>query len=266
MTQKNIKLLEWYYNIGVTDIISNSTREYLKNYSDVNNKEHQSLKTMHKENTQLLQKNNTKSITSSRELANKCSTISELEKTVQNFEGCALKKTATNTVFSDGNRDAEIMLIGEAPGRYEDEKGIPFCGDSGQLLDKVLETIGLCRKDNIYITNAIFWRPPANRKPTDEELNICLPFVEKHIALMAPKLIIISGGVALYSLFGIPSAISKYRQKILQYTNRYLSSQIPTVVIYHPSYLLRQPMQKKLAWQDMLFIKKYLQQSIYADS
>lgn len=261
MTRKTIKLLEWYYNSGVTDIISHSPRSYLKNDSDSNLFSFGSpAKAMNKQEIQVSQKKQQDSPISSRKLADNCTTLSELKNAVQNFEGCTLKKTAINTVFSDGNKNAEIMLIGEAPGRHEDERGIPFCGDSGQLLDKVLGTIGLMRETNIYITNVIFWRPPANRKPTDEELSICLPFVEKHIALIFPKLIIIAGGVALYSLFGIPTAISKYRQKILQYTNSYLSKQIPVVVVYHPSYLLRQPMQKKLAWQDMLFIKKFLQE------
>ena len=248
MTEKNIKLLDWYYNSGVTDVISNSSRSYLK--SDLR-ESYSGIQTD-------IQSTIVHSKMSAREIADRCSTLSELKGAVKNFEGCALKKTARNTVFSDGNENAEVMLIGEAPGANEDAKGIPFCGDSGQLLDKVLASINLVRKNNIYITNVIFWRPPANRKPTDKELKICLPFVEKHIAVMSPKLLIIAGGVALYSLFGISSAISKYRQKILQYGNQYMNNKIPVIVIYHPSYLLRQPMQKKLAWQDMIFIKKFL--------
>ena len=246
---ENIKLLEWYYNSGVTDIISHTPRTYLKEnskpacsciLSDVS--------------TPKLQPQNL----SARALADRCSTLSELKNAVQNFRGCTLKDTARNTVFSDGNEGAKVMLIGEAPGANEDAKGIPFCGDSGQLLDRVLATIGLTRQENLYITNVIFWRPPANRKPTDEELRSCLPFVEKHIALLAPKFLIVAGGVALYSLFGISTAISKYRQNIMKYKNQYLTADIPTTIIYHPSYLLRQPLQKKSAWQDMLFIKKNL--------
>jgi DNA polymerase len=242
MTVKNIKLVEWYCNSGVTDIVSNSPRNYLK--KDLKPMP-SSPKTPHN--------------LSARDLADSCSTLSELKQAVQNFDGCPLKETAMNTVFSDGNEKAQVMLVGEAPGANEDAKGIPFCGESGQLLDNVLGTINLSRKDNLYITNVIFWRPPANRKPTDEELQACLPFVEKHIALIAPKLLILAGSVALYSLFGISTALSPYRQKLLNYKNQYLPEAIPTIVIYHPSYLLRQPLQKKLAWQDMLFIKKTME-------
>ena len=249
MTTKNIKLVEWYYNSGVTDVTSNTARSYLKG------KDKSSCLSVQKD---MLSSAINSQSASARELAERCSNLSELKNTVQNFEGCALKNTAMNTVFSDGNENADIMLIGEAPGANEDAKGIPFCGDSGQLLDKVLGTIDLTRENNLYISNVIFWRPPANRKPTDEELMTCLPFVEKHIALISPKLLIIAGGVALYSLLGISTAISKYRQKILKYKNQYIATEIPVVVIYHPSYLLRQPLQKKLAWQDMIFIKKFL--------
>jgi uracil-DNA glycosylase family 4 len=251
MTTKNIELVEWYCNSGVTDVVSNTPRSYLKE-QDIDIK-----------NVEQVQKNispnmNEPKNLSSRELADRCNTIAELKSAVENFSGCKLKETARNTVFSDGNKNADVMLIGEAPGANEDAKGIPFCGDSGQLLDKVLETIDLTRKNNLYITNSIFWRPPANRKPSDEELQACLPFVEKHIALISPKLLIIAGGVALYTLLGIATAISKYRQQILHYKNKYIEKEIPVAVIYHPSYLLRQPMQKRSAWQDMIFIKNFL--------
>jgi DNA polymerase len=238
MTRKNIKLVEFYCNSGVTDVISNTSRSYVKKKP-------------------ALGPNDSKDSSSSN-LADRCSSLAELKSAIENFSGCALKETAKHTVFSDGNPNADIMLIGEAPGANEDAKGIPFCGESGQLLDKILGTIDLTREKNLYITNAIFWRPPANRKPTDEELQTCLPFVERHIALISPKLLIIAGSVALYSLFGITTAISKHRQTILNYKNKYLTDPIPTVIIYHPSYLLRQPLQKKSAWQDMIFIKKLL--------
>jgi uracil-DNA glycosylase family 4 len=234
MTTKNTKLVQWYRDNGITDAISNKPRSYLK------------------------KDRISSTMSSARELADNCSTIAELRQAVQNFEGCDLKAMANNTVFSDGNENADVMLIGEAPGANEDAKGIPFCGDSGQLLDKILGTIDLTRQDNLYITNVIFWRPPANRKPTDEELAACLPFVEKHIALIAPKLLIIAGSVALNSLLSISDSISKYRQKILNYKNQYLDKDIPVIVIYHPSYLLRQPLQKKSAWHDMLFIRKFI--------
>jgi DNA polymerase len=196
---------------------------------------------------------------SSRQLADRAKTLTELKTAIQNFNGCDLKKNAINTVISDGNPASQVMLIGEAPGATEDAKGIPFCGESGRLLDKVLASIGLVRTQNIYITNTIFWRPPSNRNPSLEETETCLPFVEKHIALIKPKLIILAGSVAFQTLFSSTNGLSKQRQKLLSYTNRYLDVPIPAAVIFHPSYLLRQPSQKKMAWHDMLFIKAFLE-------
>ena len=125
------------------------------------------------------------SIKEARVLADSVNSLSKLKEVVVNFNGCGLKNFALNTVFADGNPEAKIMLIGEAPGAKEDEFGIPFCGESGMLLDTMLSTVKLSRKENIYITNTVFWRPPANRKPTKQEINICQPFLEKHIALVA---------------------------------------------------------------------------------
>lgn len=192
-----------------------------------------------------------------RELADKVTTLAELEAAVRGFDGCAIKKTATKTVFADGNPEAEIMVIGEAPGAQEDIQGIPFCGPSGQLLDKMLASIGLDRS-KVYITNTIFWRPPANRNPSEIELATCLPFVEKHIALVNPKLLILSGGTAVNALLKKDHSISKLRSKLYDYSNIYMSGPVKTIVTYHPSYLLRTPASKKLAWQDMLYIKKFM--------
>jgi uracil-DNA glycosylase len=198
-------------------------------------------------------------ISASRLLADKAETIEELKNYVMNYDGCDLKKTATNTVFADGISSSRIMLIGEAPGASEDEQGIPFCGQSGQLLDNMMSTIGLSRKENIYITNTIFWRPPANRRPTQEEIEICRPFVEKHIALIKPKLLVLVGATALTSLLGDHLQISRIRQEYYQYSNKYLSEAITTTAIFHPAYLLRQPFQKKATWYDLLKIQQFLQ-------
>ncbi|MGL4226485.1 MAG: uracil-DNA glycosylase family protein, partial [Rickettsia sp.] len=170
-------------------------------------------------------------ITLARALADKANNIEELRKSLQDFNGCALKKFATNTVFGYGNPEAKIMLIGEAPGSTEDLKGIPFCGESGNLLDNMLHAIGVSRKNNAYITNTVFWRPPANRQPTLEEVDICRPFVEKHIALINPKLIILVGSTAATSLLGKNSGITKIRQEYYFYSNKYLSSPIQTTAI-----------------------------------
>lgn len=150
------------------------------------------------------------------------------------------------------------MIIGEAPGVQEDAQGIPFCGPSGMLLDKMLASIGLSRSENAYISNTVFWRPPGNRTPSPEETAICLPFVEKHIALVNPALLILAGGVATTTLLQKDQSISRLRGKLYDYTNPYLSKPIPTLLTYHPSYLLRSPAQKSLAWQDLLMAKQFL--------
>jgi DNA polymerase len=253
----DIKTLEWYKEMGVDEVHSNTKRDYTKTPSSK-----PQIKTILEPVVEV--KTEVKKYTppkealiQARNLANQCQTIEQLRDEVSNFEGCLLKKTATNTVFADGNPKAKIMLIGEAPGANEDLQGIPFCGDSGKLLDNIIKSIGLDRT-SVYITNTIFWRPAGNRRPTDEEMAICLPFVEKHIALINPELIVLVGSTALYALFGDLGSITKQRQKILHYKNQYLESSIPCLAIFHPSYLLRQPSQKKLAWLDMLNIKKFL--------
>ena len=185
-----------------------------------------------------------------------CNSLDELKKLVEGFDGCDLKKSAQNTVFADGNPNAKIMFIGEAPGANEDEQGIPFCGQSGKLLDNIIAAIGLTREKNAYITNTVFWRPPANRKPTDEEIKLCRPFVKKHIAIINPKLIVLVGSTAVESLLEIETPITKLRGKYFDYTNEYLDGKtIRTTAIFHPSYLLRQPSHKKTMWFDLLKIK-----------
>jgi uracil-DNA glycosylase family 4 len=184
--------------------------------------------------------------------------LQDLEKAVRNFDGCHLKKMATNTVFCDGDPKSKIMIIGEAPGNNEDLQGIPFCGDSGKLMNEMFAAIGLPR-EKVYITNSLFWRPPGNRRPTDDELAMCKPFVEKHIGLIAPKLIVLMGATAMYSVLGSDEAISKVRGKFLDYKNPYLPNPIKSISLFHPSYLMRQSSKKRLAWADMLEIKNFLQ-------
>ncbi len=188
--------------------------------------------------------------------------LSSLRQAVQNFNGCALKATATNTVFGDGIETAKIMLIGEAPGATEDAQGIPFCGESGKLLDNMISSIGLSREKNVYITNTIFWRPPANRAPTDQEIELCRPFVEQHIALIKPELLILVGSTAVTSLLGKQLQISKIRQEYYQYTNKYLDKAITTTAVFHPAYLMRQPGQKKTMWYDLLKIKSFIEKNL----
>ncbi|NRB10432.1 MAG: uracil-DNA glycosylase [Rickettsiaceae bacterium] len=197
-------------------------------------------------------------VSTARKLADEVKTLAELKETLQQFTGCSLKKFATNTVIAEGVSSAKILFIGEAPGANEDKYGIPFCGESGKLLDNMLASIGISRKSNAYITNTVFWRPPGNRRPTQEEIDICRPFVEKHIALINPKLIVMVGSTAATSLLGNHDGISKIRKNNYLYNNRYLTKPIKTTAIFHPAYLLRQPMQKKTTWYDLLGIQKLL--------
>jgi DNA polymerase len=197
-------------------------------------------------------------IAEARALADAATDIASLEAAIRGFNGCALKKTATNTVFAQGVPESGVMFIGEAPGADEDRQGVPFCGVSGQLLDKMLSFIGLKRDESFYITNTLYWRPPGNRKPTPEELEICRPFVEKHVALVKPKLLVLVGGTATQSVLGDNRGITRLRGQVFTYKNDYMPAEVPVHVLYHPSYLLRQPSGKKQTWGDLLGIKAAL--------
>lgn len=186
-----------------------------------------------------------------------CKTLEDLRQAIAAFEGCPLKKTATNLVFAAGNPMAKVMLVGEAPGADEDRQGVPFVGVSGQLLDRILATIGLDRT-SVYITNILPWRPPGNRQPTPQEIAACKPFVEKHIALISPKLLVLVGGVAMKTLYNTNDGIMRLRGTWQTYSSPYLKEPIKAIATYHPSFLLRSPGQKAQSWQDMLMIKKAL--------
>lgn len=185
--------------------------------------------------------------------------LEDLRKAIETFEGCALKKTALNLVFSDGNPKASVMLVGEAPGADEDRQGKPFVGMSGQLLTKAFQCAGLERDQDLYISNTIFWRPPGNRQPTSQELEACLPFTQRHIELINPKVLILVGGTAVKALLKTTEGITKLRGKWHDYISPGLSAPIPTMAIYHPAYLLRSPGRKKEVWMDLLKIKEILQ-------
>ena len=188
--------------------------------------------------------------------ASACQTLDELKDAMANFNQCALKATAMNMVFSDGNPKASIMLVGEAPGADEDKQGLPFVGLSGQLLDRMLATVKLSRRDNIYITNIIPWRPPGNRPPTTAEIAACQPFVERHIELINPKILILIGGVAAKTLLNTTEGIVRLRGTWRSYQSAGLSQPIKTMATLHPAYLMRSPGQKAMVWRDLLAIAK----------
>lgn len=189
-------------------------------------------------------------------IASKSNTVAELRQEVLEFQDCRLKDNCNNTVFSDGPPNSKIMFIGEAPGLDEDIQGKPFVGQSGLLLNKMLLAIGINRSE-VYITNVIFWRPPANRPPTVDEIKLCMPFLERHISLVKPKIIVLLGATAMKAVLKIQTGISSSRGKIHNYKT-YDGTIIKTLVTFHPSYLLRCPDQKSLAWEDMRILKNEL--------
>jgi uracil-DNA glycosylase family 4 len=191
------------------------------------------------------------------QIAEAAQTFDELRAAVAAFEGCALKKTATNLVFSDGNPEARLMLIGEAPGADEDRLGRPFVGVSGQLLDRQLAAIGYDRS-NALITNVLFWRPPGNRTPTPAEIAACLPFVERMVEIVDPAVLVLVGGIAAKTMLARSEGIMKLRGRWLEFRTPRMARPVPTIATFHPAYLLRSPGQKRLAWQDMLAIQRRL--------
>ena len=191
------------------------------------------------------------------DIASQCASIAELEEAVRAFDGCPLKQTATNTVFADGNPDAKIMFIGEAPGADEDRQGTPFVGVNGQLFDKMAASIGLDRT-NIYITNIVFWRPPGNRNPSTGEIAVCLPFVERHIELAGPDILVPLGGPAAKTLLGVRQGITRLRGKWHPYQTSNMAAPIDALPFFHPAYLLRSPAHKRESWLDLLAIKDRL--------
>jgi len=184
-------------------------------------------------------------------------TLEELRAALESFDGCPLKATATNLVFADGNPSARLMLVGEAPGADEDRIGRPFVGVSGQLLDRMLAAIGLDRT-TVYITNVIFWRPPGNRTPTPAEVASCLPFVERHIELAGPEILVLVGNAAAKTLLLRNEGITRIRGRWFDYQSAGMPRPVPTLPIYHPAYLLRSPAQKRDAWRDLLQIRERL--------
>ena len=186
-------------------------------------------------------------------VSNKNDALNKLKNQISNIKNCDLKKNATNLVFSDGNPDSMVMIIGEGPGSNEDKEGLPFVGRAGQLLDKMLESIKLNR-NNVYITNVVNFRPPENRKPSNKEIDRYLPFLTKHIEIINPKILILLGSTALNTLIGSKDVISKARGK---WINIKIGSCITNVIVsFHPAFLIRQPEQKRGAWVDLKMIKK----------
>ena len=252
-----IAKLEWQLNMGVEAMVD----EKNNNYSDIGKAKTKKdvfseLGLPQKIDTSYLQdKVNQNKIL--QQNINKCLTLEDLKNYMLDFNGCDLKKTATQLVFSDGNPKSKVMIIGEAPGAEEDRLGKPFCGASGKLLDKMLASINLDR-NTVYITNVIPWRPPGNRTPNENEINLMKPFLMRHIEIVAPKMLVCVGGSASKAILDIEGGILRYRGvwKEIKLSNSLVIPIIPTL---HPAYLLRAPNQKKLAWEDLKSIRSKLE-------
>jgi DNA polymerase len=242
MKVKNIKsFIEFYKSLGITTCISQSPRIQKKNTRNKQNIKKKIFPAQEPENFIIL----------------KSEKIKKLLIKVNNLD-CNLKDIASNLVFSDGNQNSEIMLIGDAPGGEEDRSGKPFVGQAGKLLDKMLGFIDLDRTKNFYITNLVFWRPPGNRTPNSHEIKTCLSSTRDHISIIKPKLLIFLGNIAAKSLLKSEEGITKLRGKDHLYIDEEAKIKIPAKAIFHPAYLLRNPIEKKRIWDDLLEINSYL--------
>lgn len=261
--QQALEILSWYLEAGVDEVISDTPTDFFAQQKSAapttraaptqGSPTTTTVQSRVPQAASVLAADDTAN--SARELAQSCETLEELEAALGKFDGCGLKSTATNLVFGDGAADARLMFIGEAPGRDEDIQGKPFVGRSGQLLDKMMQSIGL-ERENVFTTNVISWRPPGNRTPTPFETAVCRPFIDRQIELVQPEIIVFLGGVAAKEMLDTPTGIMRLRGK---WTNFSIGTQefaaLPTL---HPAYLLRQPAQKRLAWHDLQLIAKKL--------
>tara|TARA_B100001564_G_C20661319_1_gene681666 strand:- start:29 stop:727 length:699 start_codon:yes stop_codon:yes gene_type:complete len=184
---------------------------------------------------------------------NKAKELELLKNSIMSQKTCELKRNAKNIVFSDGNPKSKIMLIGEAPGANEDQEGLPFVGRAGILLDKMLASINLDRK-KVYISNIVNYRPPENRRPTEEEIQRYLPFIRKHIEIISPKILVLLGSTAMNALIGNEIVISKMRGKWIE--KKFGNCKTSVIVTFHPAFLMRQPAQKKMSWIDLKMIRE----------
>ncbi len=252
------ELLRWYGEMGVDEAVSDVPRDRLARSVPAEERAAPAVPQKHPAGaprpatTAVLTPEQAAAV--ARQMAGACKTLDELRARLETLE-CPLRNTATNLVFEDGSRQARVMFIGEAPGRDEDIEGKPFVGRSGRLLDRMLKAIGLDR-DQAYITNVIYWRPPGNRTPTPAETALCRPFAARQIELIDPALVVFLGGVAAKEMLDTTTGILRLRGKWRQYPAP--DGPYRAIATLHPAYLLRQPGQKKLAWRDFLSIRRAL--------
>ena len=254
------QILNWYITAGVDEICADEPCDAFKKAAPQPSKVAESATngeiTVTRKAVSTLSQINTAACKNAEEICQKAQTLDDLRAMTENFDGCSLKFSANSTVFGYGNPQAEVMLIGEAPGADEDRLGEPFVGRSGHLLDKMLSAINLKRED-CYITNVLPWRPPGNRTPTSEEVAVCLPFLKRQIELIKPKIIFILGRSAANALLDNTDSISTLRGHFIDYTSAQ-GTVIPTLSSFHPAYLLRTTSQKAKSWADLLRLKQKL--------
>ena len=245
-----LSALEWYVDAGVTIPVENDPNNRFSRTLDIPDSL-TSTKIAPSEPPQKTQATASADIIKQAQAAaDDCSTLDELRAAILAFDAHPLKKLATNMVFGDGNPQADIMVIGDPPATDEDRSGQAFCGVDGQLLDKILVSIGLSR-DTVYLTHIINWRPPGNRTPLTEEIAISLPFIQKHIELVSPKHVVLMGGIAGKSILKATETMSRMRGKFHDYGD----TKTPALTTYTPSFLIANPLQKRKVWQDMLALR-----------
>ena len=253
-TESDVARLRWLIEAGADEAVGNQPRNRYQENAEAASPKTAPPKTASPKTAS--PKTTLPEVSSAHSLADSAKTLEELRQALLLFEGCSLKETA-RLVFADGNPKAKVMLIGEAPGAEEDRQGTPFVGPSGKLLDQMLAAIGLDRT-SVYISNVLFWRPPGNRQPAPAEISACLPFVARHIELVDPDMLVLLGGSAAKTLMARNEGIMKLRGKWFEYESPGMSRPIPAIASFHPAYLLRSPIQKRIAWADFLEIQTKL--------
>lgn len=259
------EILDWYVFGGVTEICGDEPFAIAVK-SDAEPKKAVAMLSLEQQNSEVVQRPATTLLAqegvaacnNARDLCRQAQTLDDLKALMESFGGCSLKFSANSTVFGYGNPQAELMIIGEAPGADEDRIGEPFVGRSGQLLSKMLAAIGIVR-DDCYITNVLPWRPPGNRTPTDGEIAVCLPFLKRQIELIKPKIILLFGGSAAGTVLNCDESISSLRGRFINYAMED-GGEIPTLSSYHPAFLLRSASQKAKVWNDLLRLQRKLQE------
>lgn len=256
-------ILSWYLVCGVDEVIGEEPQNWFTKKppspSEVTGLLHvEKSKTSYVLGSTVPSVNGDAAVQSAYTLSKAANTVAELRALLQKFDGCPLKKTATSLVFGDGNPKARVLFIGDGPGAEEDRQGVPFFGPSGKLLDQMLASISIERSD-IYISNTVFWRPPGNRSPTTQEIATCMPFVERLIEIINPKILVAVGGLAVTSLLGETQGVGRLRGKWFSYSTARLPAPIQATALFHPAYLLRTPARKRETWRDMLAIKRKLE-------